>query len=114
MNDALKSIMEAIDKAKGFHTVIYDVKDHNPFIEYVVITSASNSRQLMAIADYVRECMLKNGYGYRHIEGNESSKWLLVDSDDIVVHIFDENEREVYSLDKLYAHCERVLECTKS
>ncbi|MGN1344795.1 MAG: ribosome silencing factor [Traorella sp.] len=109
MNKSLMDILDAIDKAKGFNTVVFDVKDHNPFIEYVVITSASNSRQLMAISDYVKECMLINHYGYRHIEGNDTSKWILVDSDDIVVHVFDENERSVYALEKLYINCERVM-----
>ena len=109
MDNALKDVLEAIDKAKGFNTIGYDVKDHNPFIQYVIITSATNTRQIHALADYVRQCMIQKNLGYRHIEGNESSKWVLVDSDDIVVHIFDENERDVYSLEKLYVNCERVI-----
>lgn len=109
MSDALKHVLEAIDKAKGSDTIVYRVKDYNPFVEYVVITTATNTRQLQALADYIRESMLLNGDGYRHIEGNDTSKWLLVDSDDIVVHVFEENEREVYALEKLYANCERVM-----
>lgn len=109
MNEALEKIISAIDKAKGTDTVIYRVNEHNPFLDYVVITSASNTRQLLAIADYVKDTLQENNMGYRHIEGNDTSKWLLVDSDQIVVHIFEENEREVYDLEKLYANCERVM-----
>lgn len=109
MNEACTYILEAIDKAKGMNTTIYHVRDTHPFLDYVIITSATNARQLSALADYVKEALQEHHLGYRHIEGNDSSKWLLVDSDWIVVHIFEENEREVYALDKLYAHCERVL-----
>lgn len=108
MNQALEDILKAIDKAKGMDTVIYKVKEMNPFLDYVVITSATNMRQVNALADYVKETLVKNNHGYRHIEGNESSKWILVDSDLIVVHIFEENEREVYDLEKIYANCERI------
>lgn len=109
MNDALKYVLDAIGKAKGENTRVYKVNELNPLIEYVVVTSATNSTQLQALADYVRESLIEHKLGYRHIEGNDSSKWLLVDSDDIVIHIFEENERDVYSLDKLYANCERVI-----
>ncbi len=108
MSKALEDVLKAIDKAKGMDTVIYRIKDHNPFVEYAVITTASNVRQLQAIAGYVRDVLLQNNYGFRHIEGDDTSKWLLVDSDDIVIHIFEENERDVYGLEKIYANCERV------
>ena len=109
MNNALKDVLEAIDKAKGSDTVVYRFHELNPLIDYVVITSATNTRQLHSLADYVKESLLEHGHGYRHIEGNDTSKWLLVDSDDIVIHIFEESEREVYGLEKLYANCERVM-----
>lgn len=108
MSEALKDVLKAIDKAKGCDTIVYRVREHNPFVEYVVITTATNVRQLQAIAGYVRDELLQKNYGFRHIEGDDTSKWLLVDSDDIVVHIFEENERDVYALEKLYANCERV------
>ena len=107
--DRISTVLDAIDKAKGVNTIVYNVSNHNPFVEYVFITSASNSRQIHALADYVRESMIVHNLGFSHIEGNENSKWILVDSDDIVVHIFEENERDVYALEKLYMNCERVV-----
>ena len=109
MTDGLKDVLEAIDKAKGSDTVVYKVNELNPLIDYVVITSASNTRQLQALADYVKESLIEHHHGYRHLEGNDTSRWLLVDSDAIVIHIFEENEREAYALEKLYANCERVI-----
>ena len=107
--DRISIVLDAIDKAKGVDTIVYNVSSHNPFVEYVFITSASNSRQIQALAQYVREAMIIHDLGYSHIEGNDSSKWILVDSSDIVVHIFEENERDIYALEKLYMNCERVV-----
>ena len=107
--ERVKQLIEAIDKAKGMDIVVFDVSSHNPFVKYVVICSASNARQIHALAQYVRESMIVHDLGFSHIEGNDTSKWILVDSDDIVVHIFEENERDVYSLEKLYMNCERVV-----
>lgn len=104
----IEILLKAIDKAKGMNTVVFDFRTHSPFVDTVIITSASNSKQLNAIADYVREAMLTHDLGFSHIEGNESSKWLLVDGKQIVVHIFEEHEREVYALEKLYSGIERV------
>lgn len=109
MNEALEIILKAIDKAKGENTLVYKFNTLNPFIDHVIITSASNMRQVGAIADYVREAMLEHDLGYGHIEGNDSSKWVLVDSDHIVVHIFEETERQLYALEKLYASCEKIF-----
>lgn len=104
----LQLILKAIDKAKGMDTIVYDFRKSSFFVDYVILTSASNSRQLNAIADYVREAMLMNQMPYSHIEGNDSSKWLLVDGKNIIVHIFEEHEREIYGLEKLYSGMERV------
>lgn len=109
MNEALEIILKAIEKAKGENTVIYKFNTLNPYVDYVIITSATNMRQVNAIADYVREALIIHDLGYRHIEGNDTSKWVLVDSDHVVIHIFEENERQMYALEKLYASCEKIL-----
>lgn len=108
MDETLSSILKSIEKAKGENTQVFKFASRNPFIDYVVITSASNMRQVNALAHYVREGLLEQGLGYSHIEGNETSKWVLVDGGNTIVHIFEENEREVYDLEKLYSQCEKV------
>ena len=104
----LQLILNAINKAKGMNTVVFDFRSRSPFVDYVVITSATNTRQIKALAEYVKEAVVDNHLGYSHIEGDETSKWLLVDSERYIVHIFEENERDVYALEKLYSGIERV------
>lgn len=108
MNQSLVTILKSIDKAKGYNTIVYDFNKFNPFIDYVVITTASNLRQINALAEYIREDLLNEQLPLKHIEGNKESKWVLVDADSVVVHIFEENERAVYALEKLYAGCDVV------
>lgn len=108
MDQTLSNILKSIEKAKGENIQVYKFSTRNPFIDYVVITSASNMRQVNAIAEYVREGLLASGLSFSHIEGNETSKWILVDGGNTIVHIFEETEREVYDLEKLYSQCEKV------
>ena len=74
MNQTLETILKSIDKAKGYNTIVYDFNKFNPFIDYVVITTASNLRQVNALADYIREDLLKEQLPLKHIEGNKESK----------------------------------------
>lgn len=101
MENKLKLIVNAIHKAKGENIIIYDFKEMNPFIDRVVITSASNLRQVQAITKYVSEELRKNKFMER-VEGNSESRWVLIDADDIIVHIFLDEERDVYRLERLY------------
>lgn len=101
MENKLKLILDAISKAKGEDILVYDFRDMNPFIDKVIITSASNLRQVQAIAKYISEELRKNGFSLR-VEGGSESRWVLIDADEIIVHIFLSEERDVYRLERLY------------
>ncbi|MGL5541325.1 MAG: ribosome silencing factor [Erysipelotrichaceae bacterium] len=104
MNEMLEIILKAIDDKKGEDTVYFDFTAVNPFIDYAVITSASNLRQVYAIASNVDDELSKHGIQIRSFEGDKDSRWILVDTGSITVHVFLHEEREFYSLEKLYAH----------
>lgn len=108
MNKILENAIRAIDEKKGMNILAYDFHDVNPFIDYVVICSASNLRQVYAIADNVDDRLQEAGFHVRHIEGNKDSRWILVDLDTVIVHVFYEEERHVYQLEKLYADLPQV------
>ncbi|MEF9961857.1 MAG: ribosome silencing factor [Erysipelotrichaceae bacterium] len=102
MPTILEVIEKAIDEKKGEGTILYDFKDHSPFVDYVFITSASNSTQVNAIANYIATCVKENGYEVRGMEGNQGSPWILVDCQQVIVHVFETEERALYKLEKLY------------
>ena len=69
--------------------------------DYFVIADAENNNQLQAIADNVEEQMMKNGNHCR-VEGKSESGWVLLDFGDIIVHIFNKEDRLFYDLERLW------------
>lgn len=103
MNKKLELVVDAIHKTKGEDIMIYDFTSLNPFVDQMVITHGDNLRQVFAIANNIMDELKQNGCVIRNMEGNKDSRWILIDADDIVVHVFLDEERALYKLERLYA-----------
>ena len=90
------------NKPFGAASNILNVSSFNPLAEYYVICSVSSNRQALALAKYVDEVLAKNNIFVKHIEGNSTSEWILVDGIDYIIHLFLPDARIKYSLEKLY------------
>lgn len=84
-----------------------DVAKITPLFDYFIITTASNMRQSNAIAEEIRVLMKRDSTHRRNIEGKDS-EWILGDYGDIVLHIFTEETRELYDLERLWADATKV------
>lgn len=104
----LEIIVKALDDKLGKNIVAIDMQLASPMYDTFVICSAENERLMNALRDSVEEKCYEHGYEVKKIEGRRNSKWLLMDYGDIVVHIFDIDEREVYNLEKLWADMPRI------
>jgi ribosome-associated protein len=100
--DKLKLIVKHLDDKKANNIVVLDVEDVTPLATYYIICDASNTTQLRSMANSLEKLLNEEGYGIHHKEGKKESGWLLVDANDIIIHIFLTNEREKYNLEKLY------------
>lgn len=107
VENKIKIILDAIGKVKGEDIIIYDFTSINPFIDRVILCSANNMRQVYAIAQMIKEKCRENQIDVR-IEGNQDSRWILLDIDEIIVHVFLDDEREVYKLERLYGDLPRL------
>jgi ribosome-associated protein len=97
----------ASDK-KGEDTVILAVGRIFPITDAFVITSGANPRQVRTIAEEIEEKVkAAGGPGPLRIEGNDDARWLLMDYGDFVVHVFLEEVRRFYDLERLWADAER-------
>lgn len=99
----------AADDKKASNPVIIDVGDVFSVSDYFVIVSGSNSRQVHAITDAVEEEIKKaGGPGPIRVEGAESREWVLLDYGPFVVHVFHQEQRDFYQLERLWGDRQRV------
>ncbi len=99
---------EAADGKKAFDILILDLRGLTYITDYFVICSGSNTTQVSAISDWIGQTLAKTGVLPSHVEGQEESRWVLMDYGDVVVHIFDEQTRIYYALEKLWGEALRV------
>jgi ribosome-associated protein len=97
----------AADK-KARDVVILDIKGLSVIADFFVICSGNSSTQVQAIAKEVREKLEKRDIVCRGVEGLDEAKWVLLDFGDVVVHIFRQEEREFYNLERLWGDAQLV------
>ena len=93
---------KAIDDKKGQDIKILDIHNVSVIADYFVIASGTNSNQVQAIVDNVEEQLGRAGFEAKQIEGNRNSSWILMDYGDVIVHVFDEENRLFYDLERIW------------
>ena len=93
---------KAIDDKKGKDIKIIDIHNVSVIADYFVIASGTNSNQVQAIVDNVEEQLGRAGFEAKQIEGNRNSSWILMDYGDVIVHVFDEENRLFYDLERIW------------
>jgi ribosome-associated protein len=87
---------------------VLDLRKAAGFTDFFLICSGTNPRQIRAIADGVMEALAEEGTKPAHVEGYERSEWILIDCFDFIVHVFAEETRLFYGLERLWGNAERV------
>lgn len=106
--EAAQLCAEAADNKKALDIQILDLRGLSSIADYFVICSGNNIPQVAAIADSIGHALAQEGVRPSHVEGGSESNWLLMDFGDVVVHIFAEQTRFFYSLEKLWGDAPRV------
>ena len=106
--EIVKKIANALDDKKAFDVKVLDITKISVLADYFVLASGDNPSQLQAMMDIVEEVMYKNGINSKRVEGSANSSWILMDYNDVVIHIFNKEEREFYNLDKVWSDGELV------
>ena len=101
--DAVRIAASAADRVKANDIVAFDVTDLLAFTEVMMIASASNERQVLAIAEEVeKDLYLKTKRSARSREGLTEGQWILLDYGDFVIHIMHQESRDYYGLERLW------------
>ena len=93
---------KAIDDKKGQDIKVIDIHNVSVIADYFVIASGTNSNQVQAIVDNVEEQLGRAGFEAKQIEKNRNSSWILMDYGDVIVHVFDEENRLFYDLERIW------------
>ncbi len=95
-------ILDTLDDAKAEETVAVDITGKSSLADHMVVTSGRSQRHVGAVADQVITALRENGYGKPRVEGLPHCDWVLVDTGDVILHIFRPEVREFYSLEKMW------------
>lgn len=102
----LSIVTKACENKKGFDISVINVSKLTSIADYFVIASGNSTTQVRAIADEIEDKLIEAGYFEVKKEGYESARWILLDLNDVIVHVFHKNEREYYNLERLWADTE--------
>lgn len=97
-----KAAYQALSEKKAEDVCVIDISELSVIADYFIIASGSNQNQLQAMQDCVEEQLYKAGYPVKQIEGNHRSSWILMDYNDVIVHIFSKEDRLFYDLEKVW------------
>ena len=106
--EAAKLAQEALEDKKGEDIKVLDLIGISNIADYFIIASGNNVNQLRAMADSVEEKLFKEGYKLHHSEGYSGEAWILLDFGNIIVHLFNKEERNFYSLDRVWSDAKEV------
>lgn len=99
---------DAAEEKMAENVVILDVAEVTDFAQYFIIASGMSERQVQAIAENIQVKMKENKVLPVGIEGHNEGKWILMDYDDVIIHIFHEPVRELYDLERLWHDAKKV------
>lgn len=103
--ELLATAAAAADAKQGSDLVALDVSGPLPLADIFLLVSARNERQAIAIADEIEERLAETGTKALRREGRGEARWVLLDFGDLVVHVFHEEERTYYALERLWRDC---------
>ena len=98
----LKLILSRLDDMKAEETVAIDLRGKSAFSDFMIITCGRANRHVGAIAENVVKSLKESGIGNIHVEGMPNCDWVLIDSGDVIVHVFRPEVREFYNLERLW------------
>ena len=101
-------VVKALDGKKGRDIKVLHTADQTTLADYFIICNGTSNTQVRALAEAVEEAMSKAGEEPHHIEGHRGGQWTLMDYSSVVVHIFTEEGREFYDLERLWSDAEAV------
>ncbi len=100
--EMVKTAVAALQDKKGEDIRVIDISGVTVIADYFIIASGSNPNQVQALVDNVEEQMYKAGYEDPRVEGYNTASWVLLDYNDVIVHVFSQDDRLFYDLERIW------------
>lgn len=110
IKDLVKAAYRALDEKKASDITVIDISGLSVLADYFIVASADNLRQTAALADNVEEKLAKAGFACRQIEGKAGAGWILMDYNDVIIHIFDKENRLFYDIERIWSDGRKILD----
>lgn len=115
MQDLSKEIaitaIKALEDKKAEDIRVIDISEVSVIADYFIIAGGNNPNQIRAMCDNVQEALEKNGHFCKQTEGYDTANWILMDFGDVIVHIFDKENRLLYDLERIWRDG-KIQDCT--
>ncbi len=102
------AIAHRLSAKKAVEILVFDLREVSSFTDYFVIASGSSTRHVKALADEAAQVVREQGEKTLGVEGDPPGRWVLVDADDVVIHLFEPEARDFYALERLWGEAERL------
>ncbi len=94
--------VEALEDKKGIDIRVIDISEVSVMADYFVLASGNNPNQVQALIDNVDEKLGRAGATLRQTEGYQNANWVLMDYGDVIIHVFDKENRLFYNLERIW------------
>lgn len=108
MKKLVRLVIDALEDKKAEDIRIIDIGEISTIADYFIIAGGSNKSQIQALCDNVEEVLYKAGCELKQKEGYETANWVLMDFGDLIVHIFDKENRFLYDLERVWADGKQI------
>ena len=100
---ALQAVLVSLEDSKAEDIVTINIAGKSALGDYMVVVSGRSNRHVLAITDHLITDLKDDGYGNARVEGADAGDWVLIDTGDIIVHVFRPEIREFYNIEKMWA-----------
>lgn len=100
--------IEALEDKKAEDIKIIDISELSVIADYFIIAGGSNRSQIQALSDNVEEKLGRAGHPQKQVEGYDTANWILMDFGDVIVHVFDRENRLLYDLERIWRDGKQV------
>ncbi len=102
-------IIEILNNKKAIDVVKLDIKEKSTLADLFIVASGTSNTHVKSLCDNIEKDLKAEGVYPRKIEGYSTGRWILMDYNDVIVHIFHPEERELYDLETLWENSNKIL-----